>query len=64
MGEFREGHGELVSARDNFVCLGFKGAPKVLVRIIRFTWIRDLAGLENQGKPPREKFSGVIFFPR
>lgn len=29
---------------------------------MRFTWIRDLARFENQGNPPRERFSGVIFF--
>lgn len=64
MGEFREGHGELASARENFVCLGFKGALRVVVRIMKFTWIRDLARFENQGKPPRERFIGIIFFPR
>lgn len=50
MGEFREGLGELASARENFVCLGFQGAPKVVVRIMRFTWIRDLARFENRGQ--------------
>lgn len=37
MREFKEEHGDLASARENCVCLGFKGATKIVVRVMRFT---------------------------
>ena len=34
------------------VCLGFKGAPRVVVRILRCTWVRDSARFEKPEDAP------------
>lgn len=62
MGEVREGHGELASAGESCVCLGFKGAPRVVLRVLKYAWLRGSARFENWGRLPR--LSGAIFFPR
>lgn len=46
------------------VCFGFKGAPRVVVRILRCTWIRDSARFEKQRTLPGERLSGATLFPR